>query len=417
MFQPYLDSFVIVFIDDILVYSRIQEEHAQHLRIVLQRLREEKIYAKFSKWKANMMDDALSRKEMSMGSLAFIPIGRDLFVVDVQPLANQFIEPQYDDPHLLVLKDRVQDGYARFVTIGDDGLLRMQGQICEPNVDGLWELILGEAYSSWYSIHPGAAKMYQDLRRYYWWRRMKKDIVGFVARCFDCQQEEHAQHFRIVLQRLRQEKLYAKFSKWKANMVGDALSRKEMSMASLAFIPIGRDLFVVDVQPLANQEPQYDDPHLLVLKDRVQDGDARFVTIRDDGLLRMQGRICEPNVDGLWELILGEAYSSWYSIHPGAAKMYQDLRRYYWWRRMKKDIVGFVARCFDFQQLVEFDYNNNYQSSIQMAPYEALNGRQCSSPMSWFKLSEARLLGANLVQDALDRVKLIKERLGTAQSR
>ncbi|XP_019244806.1 PREDICTED: uncharacterized protein LOC109224738, partial [Nicotiana attenuata] len=49
MFQPYLDSFVIVFIDDILVYSGSQEEHAEHLRIVLQRLGEEKLYAKFSK--------------------------------------------------------------------------------------------------------------------------------------------------------------------------------------------------------------------------------------------------------------------------------------------------------------------------------------------------------------------------------
>ncbi|XP_019259514.1 PREDICTED: uncharacterized protein LOC109237642 [Nicotiana attenuata] len=49
VFRPYLDSFVIVFIDDILVYSCSQEEHAEHLRVVLQRLREEKLYAKFSK--------------------------------------------------------------------------------------------------------------------------------------------------------------------------------------------------------------------------------------------------------------------------------------------------------------------------------------------------------------------------------
>ena len=49
VFQPYLDSFVIVFIDDILVYSKTNEDHVQHLRIVLQRLREEKLYAKFSK--------------------------------------------------------------------------------------------------------------------------------------------------------------------------------------------------------------------------------------------------------------------------------------------------------------------------------------------------------------------------------
>ena len=49
VFQPYLDSFVIVFIDEILVYSKTKEDHVQHLRILLQRLREEKLYAKFSK--------------------------------------------------------------------------------------------------------------------------------------------------------------------------------------------------------------------------------------------------------------------------------------------------------------------------------------------------------------------------------
>ena len=48
VFRPYLDSFVIVFIDDILVYSKTEEDHVQHLRIVFQRLREEKLYAKFS---------------------------------------------------------------------------------------------------------------------------------------------------------------------------------------------------------------------------------------------------------------------------------------------------------------------------------------------------------------------------------
>ena len=49
VFRPYLDSFVIVFIDDILVYYKTEEDHVRHLRIVLQRLREEKLYAKFSK--------------------------------------------------------------------------------------------------------------------------------------------------------------------------------------------------------------------------------------------------------------------------------------------------------------------------------------------------------------------------------
>ena len=49
VFMPELDKFVVIFIDDILIFSKNEEEHAEHLRIVLQRLREHKLYAKFSK--------------------------------------------------------------------------------------------------------------------------------------------------------------------------------------------------------------------------------------------------------------------------------------------------------------------------------------------------------------------------------
>ena len=49
VFEEYLDKFVIVFIDDILVYSRIMEEHELHLKLVLEKLREKKLYSKFSK--------------------------------------------------------------------------------------------------------------------------------------------------------------------------------------------------------------------------------------------------------------------------------------------------------------------------------------------------------------------------------
>ena len=49
VFRPFLDQFVIVFIDDILIYSRSEDEHAKHLRFVLQTLRDHRLYAKFSK--------------------------------------------------------------------------------------------------------------------------------------------------------------------------------------------------------------------------------------------------------------------------------------------------------------------------------------------------------------------------------
>ncbi|XP_070004520.1 uncharacterized protein [Nicotiana sylvestris] len=125
--------------------------------------------------KANVVADSLSRKAVSMGSLAFIPVSERPLTADVQ--ANHFVRLDVSKPG----RDTIQHGDAKEVTIGDDGMLRMQGQICVPNVDGLRELILEEAHSLRYSIHLSAPKMYQGLRQHYWWMRMKKDIVGFCS--------------------------------------------------------------------------------------------------------------------------------------------------------------------------------------------------------------------------------------------
>ncbi|XP_070036833.1 uncharacterized protein [Nicotiana tomentosiformis] len=78
------------------------------------------------------------------------------------------------------------------------------------------------------------------------------------------------------------------------------------------------------------------------------------------------------------------------------------------------DFGGSLDQCLP---LAEFAYNNSYQSSIQMAPYEALYGRRCQFLVSWFEPGEARLLGTDLVQDALVKVKLIQYRLCKAQFR
>ena len=66
--------------------------------------------------------------------------------------------------------------------------------------------------------------------------------------------------------------------------------------------------------------------------------------------------------------------------------------------------------------LVEFAYNNNYQASLQMPPFEALYGRKCWSPIHWDEVGDRQMLGPELVQDTLDKVKLIRQRLQAAQS-
>ena len=57
-----------------------------------------------------------------------------------------------------------------------------------------------------------------------------------------------------------------------------------------------------------------------------------------------------------------------------------------------------------YLQLIEFTYNNSYQSSIQMAPCKALYGYRCESPISWFESSEIKNFGLNLATNAMEKV-------------
>ena len=66
---------------------------------------------------------------------------------------------------------------------------------------------------------------------------------------------------------------------------------------------------------------------------------------------------------------------------------------------------------------MEFAYNNSYQANIKAAPYEVLYDRKCRSPICWDDVGERRLLGPKIVQQTIDKIQVIKERLQTAQSR
>ena len=80
-------------------------------------------------------------------------------------------------------------------------------------------------------------------------------------------------------------------------------------------------------------------------------------------------------------------------------------------------VIDFEGSQNQHLPLIEFTYNNNYQASIQMAPFEALYGRKYRSPVGWFKIGEQKLLGPDLVYDVMEKVKLIRERIKIAQNR
>ena len=67
--------------------------------------------------------------------------------------------------------------------------------------------------------------------------------------------------------------------------------------------------------------------------------------------------------------------------------------------------------------LMEFAYNNSYQASIGMAPYEALYGRKCRTPVCWDEVGERKLVGPEIVQVTCDQIKVIRDRLKSSQDR
>ena len=84
---------------------------------------------------------------------------------------------------------------------------------------------------------------------------------------------------------------------------------------------------------------------------------------------------------------------------------------------MRSCAIEFEGSWDRYLSLMEFSYNNSYQSSIQMAPYEALYGRKCRTPLCWTELSEDKITGVDLIQQTKEKVKLIQERLKAASDR
>ncbi|XP_052485156.1 uncharacterized protein LOC128040448 [Gossypium raimondii] len=187
----------------------------------------------------------------------------------------------------------------------------------------------------------------------------------------------------------------------------------------------------------------------------VEDGGTTDFGINNNGVLYFPGQICVPNDEDLKQSILRETHGSPYTIHRDGNKMYRGLQELYWLPGLKRKVTDFIAFCLTCQQvkaehqlpsgllqpvkiplwkwkqvtmdfvsgweenlsLVEFAYNNSFQPSIQMAPYEVLYGRKCRTPLCWIELGERRVLGPELVSETEDNVRLIRDRLKAASDR
>ena len=81
----------------------------------------------------------------------------------------------------------ILEGHFEGYSVNSDGILLYRGSVYVPEFGDLINLVMLEGHKAPYLTHPGVKKMHADLKRYYYWPRMKRDIADFIAQCLECQ--------------------------------------------------------------------------------------------------------------------------------------------------------------------------------------------------------------------------------------
>ncbi|KAI3795149.1 hypothetical protein L1987_37797 [Smallanthus sonchifolius] len=172
--KPYLDQFVIVFIDDILIYSKSHEEHEEHLRLILELLKQEQLYAKFSKcdfWirEVQFLGHVIIEKGIHVDPAKVEAINN--WVAPSTPIEVRTTRTIYNAQLEALKQENLSlestHGMEKQLEVKADGIRYLAERIWIPVYGNLRDLVMDEAHKSRYSIHPGSDKMYHDLKVLY----------------------------------------------------------------------------------------------------------------------------------------------------------------------------------------------------------------------------------------------------------
>ncbi|KAK5819359.1 hypothetical protein PVK06_024350 [Gossypium arboreum] len=300
----------------------------------------------------------------------------------------------------------VRDNLDSEFSIDDECILRYHNRICVPNNSDLKNDILSEAHNSMYSIHPGSTKMYGDLKKTYWWPGMKREISEFIAKCLICQQVK-AEH--QVPTGLLQPIMIPEW-KWE-HISRDFVSglpvtpRKKDSIwvivdrltKSAHFIPVRIDFSLNKLAELYVSEiVRLHGVPISIISDRDPRFTSRFWNKLQEALgTRLNfSTAFHPQTDGQSERVI---------------QILEDM--------LRCCILEFGDSWERYLPLAEFAYNNSYQSSIKMTPFEALYSRKCKTPLCWSELSESKIVGVDLIRETEEKVRIIRDSLKAASDR
>nr|GEY17205.1 hypothetical protein [Tanacetum cinerariifolium] len=267
--------------------------------------------------------------------------------------------------------------------------------------------------------------------------------------------EEHEVHLSLAFELLKKGKLYAKFSKCYYQRFITNFSKIAIPLTSLTQKNKKYERGIEQKKAFHTLKGNLCDASILSLPDRVED----FVVYCDAsnyglGCVHMQSgnhtskenvvtdalsmkeqvkprRVWEmamtiqsgvPLVGGMRMIIIDEAHKTRYFVHPGADKMYHDLRDMYMWPRMKKDIATYASKFLTCSKVK--DEHQRPSSLLQQSGIPEWKWYNITmdfimklprSPVLWAEIGECSLIGAKLVQETTDKVVLIKEKLKAAR--
>ncbi|GKC27397.1 reverse transcriptase domain-containing protein [Tanacetum coccineum] len=351
--------------------------------------------------KANVVADALSRKKQIK------PLRVRALIITVHPkLPSQILEAQ----NKALIEENVKNenlrGMDKSFEIRPDGTRCIKNRSWLPLFGGLRDLIMHESHKSKYSIHPGSDKMYHDLKKLYWWPNMKAIIAEYVGKCLTC------------------SRVKAECQKPSGLLVQPEIPMWKWERITMDFI---------------TKLPKTSNGHdtIWVIVDRLTKS-ARFIPTRATDSMETLTRLYIKEIvsrhgvpisiisdrdshftSRFWQSLqnaLGTQLDMSTTYHPETdgqsertIQTLEDMLRAY--------VIDFGKGWDKHLPLIEFSYNNSYHASNKAAPFEALYGRKCRSPVCWAEVGDVQLTGPEIIHETTKKIVQIRQRLQAARDR
>ncbi|GKB27246.1 reverse transcriptase domain-containing protein [Tanacetum coccineum] len=363
--RPYLDKFMIVFIDDILIYPKTKEEHDAHLRLNLELLKKEEFEGiHVDPAKIKLIKDWESPKTPTeirqfLGLAGYYR----RFIKGFSKIANpmtkmtqksvKFNWGEKEETAFQTLKQKLcsvpilafPKGSENFIVYYDAshkglGVVLMQNEKVITYASR--QLKIHEKNYTTHDLELGAVVFALKMWRHYLYGTKCVVFTDHKSLQHILDQKELNMRQRRWLELLSDYDCELRYHPGKANVVADALSRKSRPKplrvrALVMTIGLNLPVQILNAQVEARKEENYGTEDLC--------GMIKNLEPRADGTLCLKNRSWIPCFGNLRALIMHESHKSKYSIHPGSDKMYQDLKKLYWWPNMKAEIATYVSKC------------------------------------------------------------------------